>query len=94
MTPDQLEIENIREKWNEVRLMSREEADSLDDEWKAAHTKFYDKYDSDMELFQQIVERLQKSIDPPKVAKKTKGQRKRDAFAKKQAREEARAAQK
>jgi len=88
------EIEAIQEKWNEVRLMSKEEAEKLEPEWKEAHERFHKKYDEDMEKMLEITSKLQKMIEPPRVAKKTQGQRKRDAWAKVQEREAARAAKK
>ena len=91
---DTKEIEAIQEKWNEVRFMSKEEADKLEPEWKEAYERFHTKYDEDMEKMLKITDRLQKMIEPPRVAKKTEGQRKRDAWAKVQAREAARAAKK
>ena len=93
-TSETKEIESIQEKWNEVRLMSKEEAANLEPEWKEAYDRFYEKYDSDLEKMMEITDKLQKMIEPPRVQKKTKGQRKRDAWAKVQAREAARAAQK
>ena len=92
MNADQLKIQEISDKWNEIRHMSKEEAASLDGEWKEAYDRFFEKYDSDMEKMEEISTKLQKMIEPPKVQKKTKGQRKRDAFAKKEALAAARAA--
>ena len=81
----QKEIKDIQAKWGEVRKLSRDEAkDQLEGEWLEAHTRFFDLYDSDMERMEEIVDKLTKSIEQPKVEKKTKGQRKRDAFARKQ----------
>ena len=91
MTTDQLEMKKITEKWSEVRHMSKEEAASLEPEWKEAHERFYARYESDMEKMEEIASKLEKMIEPPKVEKKTKGQRKRDAYAKVLAREAARA---
>lgn len=83
----QKEIKGIQTKWNEIRLLSREEAkEQLDGEWLEAHTRFNDLYDSDMERMEEIVTKLEKQIEQPRVQKKTKGQRRRDAFARKQAR--------
>eukprot|EP00977_Amphora_coffeiformis_P027398 scaffold34609_cov146-Amphora_coffeaeformis.AAC.5 len=93
-TEQSKEIEAIQEKWHQVRLMSKEEADQLEPEWKEAYERFHAKYDEDMEKMLQITDRLQKMIEPPRVAKKTQGQRKRDAYAKVQEREAARAAKK
>ena len=93
MTADQQEISNIAKKWAEVRHLSKEEAESqLDGEWLEAHKRFHDKYDEDMTKMTEIATMLQKAIEPPRVQKKTKGQKRRDAWAKVQAREAARAA--
>ena len=95
MTADQKEIKSISDKWAEVRHLSKEEAESqLEGDWLEAYNRFHTKYDDDMERMTEIVQMVQKAIEPPKVAKKTKGQRKRDAWAKVQAREAARAAAK
>ena len=93
MTADQREILRIQEKWSEVRLLSREEAKStLEGDWLDAYNRFHEKYDNDMTQMMEIAEKLQKMIEPPKVAKKSEGQRKRDRYAKVVAREAARAA--
>lgn len=92
MTPDQLEIKKIAMKWDKIRLMSREEAESLDNEWKEAYNRYYEKYDKNMEEMKVIAARLRTLISPPKIEKKTKGQKRRDAWAKVQARMVARAA--
>lgn len=95
MTADQLEIKKIAEKWTDIRLLSRDEAKAqLDGEWLEAYNRFYEKYDKDMDYMQEIADKLQTMIEPPKVQKKSKGQKKRDAWAKVQAREAARATQK
>merc|ERR1712085_188214 len=83
----QQEIKGIQSKWGEVRRMSREEAkEQLDGEWLEAHTRFFDLYDGDMERMEEIVSKLEKQIEPPRVEKKTKGQKRRDAYARKLAR--------
>ena len=93
MTETQLKIKDIQEKWTEYRHYSREEAqEKLDGEWLEAYNRFYEKYDEDMEGMTNIVQSIKKQIEPPKVLAKTKGQRKRDAWARVQAREAARAA--
>jgi len=92
MSADQMEIKTVAEKWSKVRLMDREEANKLEPEWKEAYDRFYEKYDADMVKMQEIAAKVQKMIEPPKVEKKTKGQRKRDMWAKKQALAAARAA--
>ena len=86
-------IAEIQEKWSEIRLMDREEAqNTLEGEWLEAYNRFYEKYDDDMVRMTEIAEKVQKMIEPPKVEKKTKGQKRRDAYAKVVAREAARAA--
>ena len=93
-TSESREIEAIQEKWNQVRLMDAEEAAKLEPEWKEAYDRFHAKYNEDMDKMMEITEKLQKMIEPPRIQKKSKGQRKRDKFAVVQAREAARAAQK
>ena len=86
MTEDQREIKKIQAKWSEIRHLSREEAkEKLDGEWLEAYDRFYEQYDSDMERMEEIVEKLADQIEPPRVQKKTKGQKRRDALARKQA---------
>ena len=84
MSEDQLKIKEVQTKWNEIRHMSRDEAQkSLDGEWLEAYNRFYELYDSDMERMTEIVTNLEKSINQAKIPKKTKGQRRRDAYARK-----------
>ena len=90
MSSDQLEIKKIQEKWTEIRHLDREEAQkTLEGEWLEAYNNFYEKYDDDMTRMTEIAEKVQKMIEPPKVEKKTKGQKRRDAYARKLAREAA-----
>lgn len=92
MTADQKEIRNIQTKWNEIRLMDRETAQKeLSGEWLEAYNRFFEKYNEDMERMSDYAKRLEKMIEPPKVAKKTKGQKRRDAYARVLEREAARA---
>lgn len=84
MSEDQLKIKEVQTKWNEIRHMGRDEAQkSLDGEWLEAYNRFYELYDSDMERMTEIVTNLEKSINQAKIPKKTKGQRRRDAYARK-----------
>lgn len=94
MRPDQLEIKKIQDKWNEVRMMSKEEAEKLEPQWKEAYDRFYEKYHKQEEYMLEIAGKLVGMIEPPRIQKKSKGQRKRDAYAKVLAREAARAAAK
>ncbi|GKY92723.1 hypothetical protein MPSEU_000242300 [Mayamaea pseudoterrestris] len=91
MTTDQLEIKKIAAKWSEVRLMDAEQAESLEPEWKEAHTRYYEKFHKDMEYAQEVVGKLQGMIEPPKLTKKSKSQKKRDKWLKIQERESIRA---
>ena len=92
MSENQLEILKIQKKWSEVRHLSKEEAAAqLEGDWLEAHTRFFDKFDEDMTKMTEIATLLQKAIEPPKVEKKTEGQKRRDKWAKIQAREAARA---
>ena len=90
MSPDQMKMTEIAEKWKQVRHMSADEIE--EPEWKEAHARFYEKYHSDMDKMTEIITKLKPQIEPPRVAKKTKGQRRRDAYAKVQERLAARAA--
>jgi hypothetical protein len=93
MTPDQLEIVKITNKWNEVRMLDRDEAEkTLDKEWLEAYNRYFEKYDSDMTKMLDIAAKLGTMLEPPRLEKKTKGQRKRDAYAKKLARQAGREA--
>lgn len=95
MSETQLEIKQISDKWAEVRLLSREEAEAtLDEKWLEAYNRFFEKYEDDMTRMTEYAERIIKSIEPPKIQKKSKGQVRRDKWAKIQAREAYRAANK
>mmetsp|Transcript_17341 Transcript_17341/g.42141 ORF Transcript_17341/g.42141 Transcript_17341/m.42141 type:complete len:135 (+) Transcript_17341:932-1336(+) len=87
MSPQQMEIKDVQKKWNEIRHMDRDVAQKeLEGEWLEAFNNFYEKYDEDMKDMQEIVTKLEKQIEPPRVQKKTKGQKRRDAYAGKIAR--------
>jgi hypothetical protein len=90
MTADQLKIKDMVDKWRVVRLMDRAQAEAeLDEEWMAAYNKYHENYNKHIELMMEIKEKVAVMIEPPKIEKKGKKQRKRDIFAKKQAREAA-----
>mmetsp|Transcript_87083 Transcript_87083/g.242447 ORF Transcript_87083/g.242447 Transcript_87083/m.242447 type:complete len:134 (-) Transcript_87083:62-463(-) len=91
MSEDQKKITDIQEKWSEIRMMDRETAQKeLEGEWLEAYNRFFEKYDDDMTRMTEIAQKLKKMIEPPKVEKKTKGQKKRDSYAKVVEREAAR----
>lgn len=89
MTPEQMEIKKVANKWSEVRLMDADQVESLEPEWKEAYNRFYEKFNRDMEYGEEIAARLRDMIEPPKVQKKSKAQKKRDKWAKVQARQAA-----
>jgi hypothetical protein len=90
MTADQLKIKDMVDKWRVVRLMDRAHAEAeLDEEWMTAYNKYHENYNKHMELMKEIKEKVAVMIEPPKIEKKGKKQRKRDIFAKKQARDAA-----
>jgi hypothetical protein len=90
MTADQLKIRDIVDKWRVVRLMDRTHAEAeLDEEWMAAYNKYHEAYQQQIERMVEIKEKVAVMIEPPKIEKKGKKQRKRDMFARKQAREAA-----
>jgi hypothetical protein len=94
LSEDQKKIADIQEKWGNIRTMDRETAEKeLEGEWLEAYNRFFEKYDDDMTRMTELTQKLEKMIEPPKLDKKTKGQKKRDAYAKVVAREAARAAQ-
>lgn len=87
LTADAKEIRQIQKKWSEIRLYDRATAESkLEGEWLEAYNNFYQQYDDDMKKMEEIVQNLKSYIDPPRVQKKTKGQKRRDAYARKMAR--------
>jgi hypothetical protein len=95
MSPAQKEIASIQARWNVVRHMSKEEVDAMDDttdgEWKAAYYRYFERYHKDMEKMTEIATKLQAMIEPPRIQKKSKSQRKRDKWNKIVARTNARA---
>lgn len=95
MTAAQREIVQLQTRWNSVRLLSAEEAAALEDEeLKAAHTRYFERYHQDMTKMEEIAAKLVVMLEPPKIARKSNSQRKRDKWALVQARTAARAAAK
>ena len=74
--------------------MSREDGAKLEGELKEAYDRFYTRYDRDIERMLEITTKLKDMIEPPRIQKKTIGQRKRDKWAIISAREAFRAANK
>jgi hypothetical protein len=91
LTEKQLEIKAIQDKWDEIKFLSRDEAQkTLEGDWLEAYNRYFEKYDDDMVRMLEIAENVMG--EPVQVQKKTKGQRKRDSYAKVVALKEARAA--
>lgn len=86
MDDDRKKILEIQQKWTEIRHLDREEAQkTLEGEWLEAYNRYYEQYDEHMERGQEIMDKLKNYYEPPLVEKKTKGQKKRDAYARKMA---------
>ena len=82
------------QRWREIRLLSDEEAQAqLSGEELESFTSYHAAVKEDIAKMKQIAEMMQKDLNPPKVDPKSKKQRKRDKWAKRQAIEAARAAQ-
>jgi hypothetical protein len=63
-------------------IMDRAQAEAeLDEEWMAAYNKYHENYSKHIELMMEIKEKVAVMIEPPKIEKKGKKQRKRDIFA-------------
>eukprot|EP00566_Odontella_aurita_P037154 CAMPEP_0113564600 /NCGR_PEP_ID=MMETSP0015_2-20120614/21709_1 /TAXON_ID=2838 /ORGANISM="Odontella" /LENGTH=123 /DNA_ID=CAMNT_0000466699 /DNA_START=313 /DNA_END=681 /DNA_ORIENTATION=+ /assembly_acc=CAM_ASM_000160 len=81
MTPEQLEITQLTDRWVEIRLYSDEEAqEKLSGEELEAHTRYHQTIKDDIEKMKVIAEMMVKSVEIPQVAKKSKTQRKKDAW--------------
>jgi Fe2+ transport system protein B len=92
-TPEISEIYQIADRWAEIRLYSDEEAkQKLSGEELEAYERYHAKVKEDIEKAQDLAMRMAKAVEIPQVAKKSKTQRKKDAWAKKQARAAADAA--
>ena len=86
-TPELSEIYQIADRWAEIRLYSDEEAkEKLSGEELEAYERYHAKVKEDIEKAQELAARMAKAVEIPQVAKKSKTQRKKDAWAKKQAR--------
>ena len=86
-TAELSEIYQIADRWAEIRLYSDEEAkEKLSGEELEAYERYHAKVKEDIEKAQELATRMAKAVEIPQVAKKSKTQRKKDAWAKKQAR--------
>jgi len=92
-TQQTLDNEAKANRWNEIRLLSDEEAEKqLSGEELETFKSYHADMKEDLSKMQDIAKMMLKSLEPPKVKAKGKKQRKRDAWAKKKAIAEARGA--
>ena len=85
-TAEMQEIYDIADRWGEIRLYSQEEAkEKLSGEELEAYERYHATMKEDIEKAQELAAIMAKAIEIPQVAKKSKTQRKKDAWAKKQA---------
>lgn len=79
-------------RWGEIRAMSQEEADAqLSGEELEAYNRYYKELREGVLKMEELAALMMKDVDPPRIQPKTKGQRKRDKWARVQAREAAKA---
>jgi len=75
------------ERWRSIKLMTAEEAEtSLEGEWLEAYKSFHAQVKEDLDRMSEIAKMFAKQIEVKQIQPKSKGQRKRDAWARKQAR--------
>jgi hypothetical protein len=86
LSPEARQIREIQAKWSEIRHYDRATADAkLEGEWLEAYNRYYQQYHDDMKRMEEIVQNLKGYWDPPRIQKKSKGQKRRDALARKMA---------
>jgi len=82
-----LENDKKANRWAEIRLLSDEDAKAqLTEEELETFTTYHREINEDIEKMRKIAEMMSKDVEIIKNKPKTKGQRKRDAFARKQER--------
>ena len=82
------------QRWGEIRAMSQEEADAqLSGEELETYHRYYKEMREGVLQMQELAQLMMKNVEPPRIQPKTKGQRKRDKWARVQAREAAKAAE-
>eukprot|EP00804_Cyclotella_cryptica_P010421 CCRYP_018144-RA/>CCRYP_018144-RA protein AED:0.27 eAED:0.27 QI:184/1/1/1/1/1/2/1218/129 len=79
-------------RWGEIRAMTQEEANAqLSVEELEAYNRYYAEMREGVLKMQELATIMMKNVEPPRIMPKTKGQRKRDKWARVQAREAANA---
>merc|ERR1711937_925083 len=94
LTPEAIEEKRYMERWGEIKVLSPAEAEStLSGDELEAYKNYHQHVTDDLERMAAIAEMMVESLKKKKeIVPKTKGQRKRDKWAKVQAREAAKAA--
>lgn len=86
MSTDLKEIYDIADRWAEIRLYSDEDAQAkLEGEELEAYTRYHTKVKGDIERAQELALMMAKAVEIPAPDKKSKTQRKKDKWARKQA---------
>merc|ERR1712157_687003 len=88
LTEEQLEMRRKCERWGAIKVLSEEEARAqLEGEELESYLEYHQHIADDIERMKAIAEMMVKDMEKKKVIKpKTKGQRKRDKWAKVQER--------
>lgn len=86
VSTDLKEIYDIADRWAEIRLYSDEDAQAkLEGEELEAYTRYHTKVKGDIERAQELALMMAKAVEIPAPDKKSKTQRKKDKWARKQA---------
>uniref|UniRef100_A0A7S0C6E0 Cathepsin propeptide inhibitor domain-containing protein n=1 Tax=Proboscia inermis TaxID=420281 RepID=A0A7S0C6E0_9STRA len=86
MQANNAELVESAEKWRAAKILSPEEAEAtLDEEYLAAYKRYYEGIKERHGRMRELAEFIVEKDDIAIVQPKTKGQRKRDKFAAKQA---------
>merc|ERR1711966_132133 len=93
-SPEQAADMDYAQRWGEIKILSREDADStLSGDELEAYNNYHQHVSDDIARMSQIAEMFVNNLEKKKeMTPKTKGQRKRDKWAQVQAREAAKAA--
>jgi len=85
LTPEERSTQIAR--WSEIRSMTAEEASSsLSGDELEAYNRYYAEMREGVLKMQELATIMMKGVEPPRIKPKSKGQRKRDAWARVQAR--------
>eukprot|EP00985_Skeletonema_marinoi_P031965 scaffold37945_cov164-Skeletonema_marinoi.AAC.4 len=91
LTPDERADKIAR--WGEIRAMTKDEAAAnLEGEELETYNRYYEETRDGILKMQELAGLMMKDVEPPRIAPKSKNQRKRDKWALTQRRAAARAA--